>query len=777
MFDNKAKQQLEGLLSDLRNWGDSVETRAESFHRLRRLLQGDIETELKRLFPRKSQAENYIQRHRPLSKLALDLGDLLNQSQALDAELDELLILFTHERELSAIGEGTCRQWREELHKLPAACERETDVTRAKQEAEQIGQAVRLHIEALRAFQEADAIIRRLGSDADTAALETELQRSRLAMAAGRVSLEGARQIKKLCAPLEALLNRPEPQELQSLSGLLTEIREWNRSLEAPSDQERSLEQRRRQLGTDWRRRDADAWQVLLQEAENLRKQLITQGRALRDSKLAELEELLDDLVYALDTHQKGTQDIQDIRRRLATLKQGGWDSVHRHKDWLEIFKEAEADFSAITNDQEPALEKRLQEHCTHLKTQLRRLNDMPLADEIRRNAESLEQKTQPLCQPHEAHNLLIALRQSHRIDRQVAELQQQAAKDREELAYSQQKLRLDNEHLLQEAARIGCAVEDLTPSIEALIEGVLNRTLDKARQEAKSLATKLDDHRETLIRHCQTEQDARLTEINLHVAALCAAGFPVEAPNLPIKPIVLEEFAGRLDALAQECLRLQQLLAKAMTELEQRRDRQRVDLSDLTHQRLPPGEQEEAEALLAQMETDAAMAASPMHGPIERLRELADRVEIGAAFLERLSAEQQGWQQQLVTLKERLQTFKQERLHVHCSDEWLNHVADLTYGIPDPVAQEHLPQLREAKTLFDRLEQQALRLTAQIVDVQLAELEQHKHKHPKPHEVEALLLALRKLGDDMPVPVNLRLRLHNAAAALGKERSHHGRA
>ena len=236
MFDNKAKQQLEGLLSDLRNWGDSVEARAESFHRLRRLLQGDIETELKRLFPRKNQAENYIQRHRPLSKLALDLGDLLNQSQALDAELDELLILFTHERELSTYGEDTCRQWREELHNLPTPCERETDVTRAKQEAEQIGQAVKLHIEALRAFQEADAVIRRLGSDADTAALETELQRSRLAMAAGRVSLEGARQIKKLLPDCQSLFILPPSREAL-----------WQRLQKRGQDNAETIERRMRE--------------------------------------------------------------------------------------------------------------------------------------------------------------------------------------------------------------------------------------------------------------------------------------------------------------------------------------------------------------------------------------------------------------------------------------------------------------------------------------------------------------------------------------------------
>jgi len=751
MFDNKARQQLHSLLPSLRGWEDSVAAQAKGFHRLRRLLQSDVEVELQRLFPRKAVAENCAQRYRPLAKLAADLDALSRQQRPLDGELDDLQSLFAHERELAAYGEQAGLQWREALRRLPAQCEREADVFQAGQDLAQIAQAIRLHAQTLRAFQEADAMLRRLGADADTAELESELARARQAMAAGRVSLDGARQINKLCVPLAALLNRPEPQELQSLTTVLAEIRHWNRSLDVSPEQERGLAQGYRQLlGTDGWRRDPEASRALLREAEALREALAAQGRALRESQRGDLEALFDELVYAL-----GPQP--DIRQRLDALKSGGWDSVHRHEDWLEKFKETDAFFKAITSNEEPALEKRLRERGTELRQQVRQLQDLRLAEGLRRQAQALEQDAEAFCQPQESQALLRALRQGNALARQLAQLDAQARQDLDDEARRQRALRADNQCLQEAAARLGGALEDLAPAIERLSAEVSAHTPDQVRAWAQSLAQQLADQRQVLLQHGQARQQALLAEIGGYRDALRLAGWADEEADSLAEPADLAEFAGHLAALARQRDSLERQIGQAIAELERRRERQQADLAALAQQKLPPGEREEVFALLG---SPAPVEASPL----QRLGELVEATQAGAAFLARLCAEQAAMQTLLDSLKERLQAFKQARLQAYCPEELLRRVADLAYGIPVPPAASQLAQLQAAQTLFDRLEQQARRRAAQIVDEQLAVLAQ---RHPRPPDAAALLAEFRTLGDEAAVPLHLRLRLRHAVAAI----------
>jgi hypothetical protein len=466
--------------------------------------------------------------------------------------------------------------------------------------------------------------------------LENELHLSREAMAAGRVSSEEARQLKRLCAPLEALMQRPEPQELQNLSSVLAEIRDWNRLLDTPTEQERHLSQRYRQLSADWRQRDEQAAHVLLKDAEALREQLAAQSRALRESSQLGLETLLDDLVHAI-----GPQP--EIRQRLDLLKQGHWDNgISRHKHWLEKFHAADTVLKAVIDDQELAMEKRLRERCAGLRAQLHLLQEMPLATGLRQKAEDLEQAMDRVYQPKDTSELLHALRLSSGMAEQVAELEGFARRGNFDMDSCERELRDDNSRLLAQAARIGCTLEDISPAIDELVASSNQQSLEQIRELAKSLAKRLDNHRHILLQYCRIEQEELVYDISAHQDALRLAGFPVSVEETQDEPAEIDQFVDYLERLAQERRTLEQRTMEALDELEQRYQRLGTELAALDLEQLSPEQREEATDLLAEIQV-----ASPAIGPLGRLRGLAATVEACTRFLRGPSANQQDWQTQ----------------------------------------------------------------------------------------------------------------------------------
>jgi len=757
MFDNKSRQQLENLRSTLRNFEQTVSERAKGFHRLRRLLEGDIDAELRRFFPRKAAVEGYLQRYEPLARVAADLAGLLRQSQLLESELEGLLALFAKERRIADYGEICCRQWREELRRLPGQCEREADLTAAKRDLEQIELSIRLHGEALRAFQEADAIVRGLGGPAETAALDSELSAQRQALVAGRVSLEGIRQIKKLCAPLDALLKQPTPQELQSLSQVLTEIRLWNSALDASPEQERGLEQRRRQLGTDWRRRDPDAAKALLEEAEALRERLIQQGLELRELKRRELEELLDDLARAC-----GPQP--DIRQQVDALRQGGFDSANRHKEWMDRFNGAEGLFKDTAKNHELALEQRLRERRTDVGGRLQSLRGLPLGAELRRQAEELEAQAEALGFAQDSQDLLKSLRLGNELSRQIDELAGQSREECQALDTALRRLQDSHMRLAQQAARLGLSLEDLPPAPAVLGEGVVGVDVDQARDWLADQTARLARQQQEYLAHCQSLRAGRQAEIDRCRHVLEETGYAVPAAAPAPEP-VSDELGAWVDWLMAQQQALQrtgQAVEQAVAGLGQRCRLLRESLLALGPDSLLPSEVEEREGLLQAL-ADSEIAEAPA---LERLRVLSAAALACERMLERLSAERDGWQAQLDALKQDMQTFTQERLKAYCPEEWFSRASDLAYGIPVPPRRIHQAQLREAKQLFDSLERHALRRAATVVDQQIAVLE--RQSHPRAPEVEALLAELRGLSDEQPVPAALRQRLQAAVATAG---------
>ncbi len=765
MFDSKARQQLQGLQSTLQSWEHSVPTRAQGFHRLRRQLQQDIETELARRFSwiGEETALSCRQRYSQLEKLADSLAALVRKAEQLEDELGQVQQAFPEQRETALWWQERCDQWRQELGRLTAACERQADLFQEEDTLERIENSLRLHGEALHWLQEAGTILQTLGASADTATLEAELPELRQTLETAGPSQDMIQRLKALCQPLQAKARQPTPPELQNLSMLLADIRGWVRELNTPADRMGTLEQRHRQLAVEWRRRDQAELRDVLQEAGELREQLTDQARALRERKRRGFEELLDDLVHAC-----GPQP--EIQQRLEALKQRTVDRYQLHRDWLAKFEEADEFFKAIADNQALALEKHLRERREELATGLRKLQDLPLADELRQQAEQLEREVDELAPLQEAQDVLRALRQSNDFKHRLNELSRQADQDLADLSAAQQSLRSANAGLQQEAAGIGIDIEDLAQAIEALDEGASNRTLEQARALARQLEAQLTEGRQRFLERCRTVMAERLADIDNIRDVLQQAGFADTAPAVALPEVAAladpQQAVQRVTLLNQEYNRLEQRLEQALTEGEEQRGHRRAQLTGLGLEALDPGDREEAKALLARLQAGSWLAKPDR---LERLRELAGLLAACESLLERLSAEQQDLQEQIDALKQRLSEFNRDRLRTFCPEELIDRVTDLVYGIPARPQRMHIQQLNSAKTLLARIETQARRLAAQTVDRQVRELRKRLYSHPDPRNAAALLDGIAALQDEESVPVNLREQLRKVVAQSGR--------
>lgn len=739
-------------------------SRAQGFHRLRRRLLEDIGRQLGRRFGWIDEASvaECRDRYQRLGALAPNLTDLVRKTQALESELDVLEQKFA---EFPELGKLRCEQWRRDLIRLPAACEQEVDLSVARREVDRIETRLREHGEALSWVERAERLLRALGSSADTALLAAELPELRDALAAGEGLDRVIARLRSLCPPLEARTRAVPPPELLRLGPLLADLRGWDKKLngEEGGGDPRVVELSRRhqRLQDEWRRLEAAEFQALSREAGELREELAGRAWQFREGRLRELEELLADLEHACGPQPK-------IRASLDRLKARPVDRYQEHEDWLAEFAEANEYFKAIAGDHSPALEQRLRERRETLGRSLHALLDGPLADEPRQRGEILEAELDALSGLEETGDLLRALRRSNELQRRLEELEREARSFLEELSQVQLRLNERNGWLQAEGGRLGFAGTDFSAPIAALKEGATHRTLEQARRLAGELETALAGEERGFLEHGRRLLAERAAASAGLLEALQAAGLAgsTVAAGIPGPIAEPREVPRRLAEAESEHRRLAARVEEALRAAEQERVRMAERLSALDPGTCNPPDRDEAAALALRL------AAAPGADAAERLRVLAEGLAAAGAFLRRLSIEQEGLAHRLARLKTRLAVFNREGLKAFCPEALFHRVSDLTYGIPEPPRAGHLPQLKQAEALLDRIETQSRRVVAETVADRLATLRRCVHQHPEPGLVSALLERVEGLDREQPVPLQLREQIQEAVALSGGGRS-----
>ncbi|ASF47644.1 hypothetical protein [Methylovulum psychrotolerans] len=759
MFDKKKREKLDRLAARLISWMDAIPTALEFQHQAKGLLD-ELDTVRRRSSWYNIISEDSVialtQRCNNLENLAIGLRDIVGDAQPLVAELNFLRELFKKEEgEAFEYGKQICEQWHNDLLSV-SLCSREVDIFPAKQRLRLIESELRLHAEALRKFQNADDILSKFSSNLETAILENQLRIQRAAMLQSQLSADGINQIKTLCAPLEELSKRPEPPEIRMMSETLAEIRRWTRAFELPSKEDEQLDRRFRQLETDWRLRDVSELADLCADAEALKTSRIQYGHNERTAKLTKLQDALTDLMMACGPQPESESSLKELKNLRV-------DRARDHLTWLEAFKTAKKEFNAIANTYELALDNRLDTLCSEWGTGLASLQAQPLAQSLRLQAETLQQRLDGLNGHKATQDLLLSLREAKQGLVELDNLKRQADADREGFDRAKQKLRLDNDRLQKQAAIVGIVWENLQAAIDTLGGNASNPDLDEVLAETHALEQRLTQLCGDFIRDCHNQLACNSANNQRLYNALLQAGYPdaAEGQRADAFPNDAEQCANQIAEQLQQHSRLEHAIDEAIADMQQRcKEEQRLLLGLLDRQTLESDYFERMELLLGQLD-------SPIGSYLgyERLNGFAERFKACQAFWRDLYEEEEKLRNRLDKLKYKLGLFNQERLKKHCSLELFEMVNDWVRGLPEQPRQIHIGQLSEAEMMLERLEQVARHRVAEEVRKNIALLKQNQYNRP---EVIALLGKIEDFGQAIHLPYDYRRQLDSAVTALG---------
>lgn len=766
MFLSKARPELESIQEQLRGWQTSMPPRARRFHGV----VADLDTELHkvqapwRLVIGDEVLERLRDRTRRLRGVAGPLGELIRAAERLG---EEVRMLGQRGQDAGSPQvaqwlERKCRDWSILLDNLGTDCDRESDLQRDRHRLDDAESAIRLHDQALSWLQEARRVLSLLGADLKAASLQAALPDLELALLRDGGSLEWLHQIKTLVQPLKDQANRIQdpPQELKTVSLLLTDLRGWSRQLGEPESRVEQLEQRHRFYAADWNPADL---QDLAGEAERLRDHLVARAQELRSRKLEELEAQMTDLFQACG-HQP------ELKARFDELKLRPLDRYQYFSAWMTQFQRVEQLFWSTATNQEGGLQKRLTRLVEGLRQGLQALRAQPLSDAVREETGVLEYDVGQIAQAEGAEAMLRGLRRSSGLEDRIAELSRQATRDLEELSRQQKELLSLNEELQQQAREIGMDFPDLTPRIEELNHGAEEPSLERARQLAGTLAGEMDTLRSWLIQHCRELLDRQLAEIRGIAGVLQQVGKPFSLAALP----AFAEDAGAREAVQALAAgtdlreRVQKAAEEALRDFEGRRKQARTALEQIHLESLGPGEKETAEQLLQEVEDGSWSLPAAL---ADRLAGLALLVEKSDLLFQQLHQEERSALDHLAVLQRRMQRLRDNQMRQFCP-ELTSRVEALVYGIPGKPWQWSAvhEQLDLAERLFTQVEVQATRMAADQLDRAVRHLRNGSGLAQEP-EVRMLLEELDRYDQEELPPVILRLKIVNAA----QRRTHGG--
>lgn len=766
MFISKARPELEAIQERLRGWQGSVPPRARRFH----AVVSDLEAEI-----RKSQApwrliigeevlERFRDRSRRLTGVAAPLGELVRAAERL---LEEVRMLGQRGQDAgssqaAAWLERKCRDWSIILESVGTDCDRESDLQRDRHRLEEAESAIRLHDQAVTWLQEARRVLSVLGPDLKAAPLQGRLPDLELTLLQGGASPEWLHEIRTLVQPLKDQANRIQdpPQELKTVSLLLTDLRGWSRQLGEPEARVEQLEQRHRFFAADWSPADL---QELAREAERLRDHLVERARDLRKRRLEELEAQMTDLFQACG-HQP------ELKTRFDELKQRSFDRYQYFREWMSRLERVEELFRSIATNHQSALESRLAHLVDGLSQGLQALRAQPLSDAVRQETSALEYDVSQIARAEGAEAMLRGLRRSSDLEKRIAELSLQATRDLEDLSRQQKDLLGSNEDLRQQALEIGMVLPDLEPRIEELNRGAEEPSLERARQLAGSLADEITGLRARLLQRCRELLDQELAGIQAMTEVLRQVGCPFPLSSLP----ALADGADTREAVqavasgVELSRRVQEAAEQALRHFEERRQQALAALRQIRLETLGLGERETAEQLLQEVEAGSWSEAS---GLTDRLLGIGQLVEKCDLLFQQLHQEEQSARDRLASLQRRLKKLGENQMGSF-SPDLKERVEALVYGIPDKPwhwAAVH-EQLDRAERLFAQVEVQAARMAAEQLDRAVRQLRNGSGSAQEP-EVLKLLEELDRYDHEELPPVILRLKIVSAA----QRRAHGG--
>ncbi len=767
MFANKARSQLRSLQTRLDRWQESVPPRARRFHDSRQEVSRRIRPLLGRwwqMWISADELERLGGQVRRLEHVADGLGDLVRSADKLEDEARQLGAKAAEagDSELAAWLEAQAREWLIRVQQIGTNCDRRAELYHDQQILTETESELRLHSTAADWLEEAHGALETLDADPLAAGLKVALPDFRDQLYRDGASQDWIEALAEQVKPLKERADRVRdpPPELQTVTDLLTDLRGWSGQLGELESEVLELDRhQQRFVAVDWTDEDSGALQEVVDRARSLRTRLLDQALEARRRELERLQRGIHDLFQACGPQP----ELKDVLKKLEKRHQRV-SRHHQHGEWLKGYDRAyNREFKGIASSNQTQLETRLSSLREDLLTGLGELRSRPLSDAVRQDANELEHDVRELSRLEGVEKILGGLRHTPDLERRLEELDRGARQDIQDLKATQAALEARSSRLQAEAARIELDLPGLGDEIEAL--GTVAE-LEQARQAAGRLEGELDTQSRQLVERCR-ELLVEWGDKAVAVAgALRQTGNPVEDPpevvlGDDVEPRHATEAA---EESVQLYYRLSDQAGAAIADLDRRRLELRAELEPLRLEDLAPGDREDADQLLVELEEGSW---SDAEDNLERLRLLAQLVEKCELLLGRLRQDQIAAEQHLDNLRRRLRRFNEAQLRRHCP-ELTDRVTALVYGVSEQPRQwaavRH--QLELAEKLFGRLERQATRLAAR--DLERAAEALRRPVPGAPEEAaataEALLAELAACGHGRLPPVTLRMRLLNAA-------------
>lgn len=700
------RAELQQLQDRLRRMRAAVPDRARHFDKAAAGLQEEMEKTSRQIRIASGQVELYKERVGQLDRIAAPLSAVIREAQLVEREAH---VLETGFQSLSDVEtrswfESLSRRWTSDLQKIGIEIRRMAELEDDRDQVRKLHEEIRFHGIVLEKLGEADKMLSRLDGSGQADELVRELPHLHEQLRKEGATDAWLARLEILVQPLREVAKQAQDplEELGKIPALVKELQAWSGQSGELHREVDDIDRRHRSLGFSARRPEVEA---VVGEARELRERFVQKARALREGKLAELDQEVKMLAAVAGPQPALEEQLRSLRRRQV-------ESPQDHTGWLDTFEEVRKRFRAAAKSQEGTLGEGLARHVEHLQERLRTLRGMPLSSAVRQESENLEDEIRDLTRHKDDGQTLHRLRRTGEIERCIEQLRQQATDGLKELEERENALLAQHAEFQAASGLAGVEVADLSQRIDAL---GASASLDAARKAADSLGSELEALRSDFEARCRKILDERMSEAASISQRLDRIGHPFSPPVPPglAEGTSPQEAAQAVAAAREVARRVQEAAEQAFRTQEEILQDARSALGQDHSGVLGPDERRAAEARRADIDRELADGG----GPIDRLERRQRLIEACEPLLGRLHQDQRRARELRDALKQRLENPEVD-LRTFCP-ELTARVVGLVYGIPEnpwhwQMVQE---QLSDAESLLSRVESQARRLAAEELD------------------------------------------------------------
>jgi hypothetical protein len=479
----------------------------------------------------------------------------------------------------------------------------------------------------------------------------------------------------------------------------------------------------------------------LYRETIVLTEEMKNKAGEYRNSQIIDLDKHMDEFVQLC-----GSQP--DLDRQLSALRQKAVDSYQGHREWLNEFEKFQTSFQAIAKNFQSDLEEKLEELIDLLKKERKDLSVTTLPPEVIKEIELFDKELQNLGgYVNESEEVFQKIKKSYELQEQLNKLKQEVKEQEDKWDKAIQVLSAKNEAL----SKLNAELRELSKETDLALKAQANRikelnenlkdnkiTWEKAGQKTTEIEQSHDQIEKILKTKCEQllEEYSLKFETILHVLDTADG-------NLSFEDLPSISDDDSLEDIVQVVRKGKKLLQDVDDKLDKGIENYKKNGQDLLEEiksinkaAMSPDVHDEIEDLEEELKDILAGSSDDKIKYFQFLLEAFNKTD---DFLKNLKHEEYEVKEKAKLLSDRLRAFKfcdgyYRYIRVRFTGEYgklalfdlVSRVEAMITGVKErPGAPSVMlkPQLEQAERLFNRIENQAIRLAAQEVDESIKKL------------------------------------------------------